>query len=222
MYCSPLLCPWDFLGKNTGVDCHSLLLWIFLTLGLNPSLLHCRQILYHLSHLGSCSVKELIISSVSSLIFFSFTPHIQTYITLWLLLWNASNIFLSFTFRLSVLHIWMTASITAFSCLHKLCQGLSPNFQALPYPSQNFIPWSVMWASQAALVIKHLPANRADVRDAGSIPGLGRSPEEGNGYPLQYSCLENLMDGTLWRAPVHRVSKSQTEWLSTWFTITFT
>ena len=59
-------------------------------------------------------------------------------------------------------------------------------------------------------MVKNLPANRADVRDAGSIPGLGISPEEGNGCPLQYSCLENLMDGRLWRAPVHRVSKSQT------------
>ena len=41
-----LLCPWDFLGKNTGVGCHFLLQWILLTQGLNPGLLHCRQILY--------------------------------------------------------------------------------------------------------------------------------------------------------------------------------
>ena len=45
-----LLCPWDSLGKNTGVGCHSLLQEIFLTQGLNPGLLHCRQILYRLSH----------------------------------------------------------------------------------------------------------------------------------------------------------------------------
>ena len=42
-----LLCPWDFLSKNTGMDCHFLLQGIFLTKGLNLSLLHCRQMLYH-------------------------------------------------------------------------------------------------------------------------------------------------------------------------------
>ena len=45
--------------------------------------------------------------------------------------------------------------------------------------------------SQVALVIKNMPANAGDVGDPGSIPGLERSPGEGNGYPLQYSCLEN-------------------------------
>ena len=44
------------------------------------------------------------------------------------------------------------------------------------------------------LVIKNLPANVGDVRDAGLIPGLGRSPEEGNGNPLQCSCPENHME----------------------------
>ena len=45
-----LLCPWNSSGKNTGVACHSLLQGIFLTQGPNPDLLHCRQILYGLSH----------------------------------------------------------------------------------------------------------------------------------------------------------------------------
>ena len=48
-----LLCPWDSPGKNTGVGCHSLLQGICLTQGSNPDVLHCRQILYHLSHEGS-------------------------------------------------------------------------------------------------------------------------------------------------------------------------
>ena len=47
------LCPWNSSGKNTGVGCQSLLQEIFPTQGLNPCLLHCRQILYHLSHHGS-------------------------------------------------------------------------------------------------------------------------------------------------------------------------
>ena len=46
--------------------------------------------------------------------------------------------------------------------------------------------------------------------DPGSIPGLGRSPGEENGHPLQYSCLENLMDRGAWWATVHGVTKSQT------------
>ena len=46
--------------------------------------------------------------------------------------------------------------------------------------------------------------------DPGSIPGLGRSRGEGNGNPLQYSCLENPMDGEAWWATVHGVSKSRT------------
>ena len=57
------------------------------------------------------------------------------------------------------------------------------------------------------------------VGDMGSIPGLGRSPGEGNGNPLQYSCLENPMDGGAWRAAVHGVAKSRTR-LSD-FTVTF-
>ena len=65
-------------------------------------------------------------------------------------------------------------------------------------------------ASQVLLVIKNLPVNAGDVRDPGSILGLGRSPGEGNGNPLQYSCLENPMNREAWRATVHNVTQSQT------------
>ena len=58
--------------------------------------------------------------------------------------------------------------------------------------------------------LKRLPAMRETrVRSLGSIPGSGRSPGEGNGNPLQYSCLENSMDGGAWRATVYGVAKSQ-------------
>ena len=50
-----------------------------------------------------------------------------------------------------------------------------------------------------------------NVRDPGSIPGSGRLPEEGNGYPVQYSCLENVMDRGAWQATTHGVTKSQTQ-----------
>ena len=55
-------------------------------------------------------------------------------------------------------------------------------------------------ASQVALVVKNLPAKAGDTRDAGSVPGWGRSPGEGNGNPLQYSYLENPMDRGGWWA----------------------
>ena len=53
-------------------------------------------------------------------------------------------------------------------------------------------------------------ASAYNVGDPGSILGLGRSPGEGNGNPLQYSCLENPMDGGAWKATVHGVTKSRT------------
>ena len=65
-------------------------------------------------------------------------------------------------------------------------------------------------ASQMALVAKNLVVNAGDIRDVGLIPGLGRSPGEGYGHPLQQSCLENPMDRGAWRATVHKVSKSPT------------
>ena len=57
-------------------------------------------------------------------------------------------------------------------------------------------------------MLKNLPANAGDTRDAGSIPGSGRFPGGGNGNPFQYSCLENPMDRGAWWATVHEVAKS--------------
>ena len=57
-------------------------------------------------------------------------------------------------------------------------------------------------------VVMNLPANAGDV---GSIPGSGRSPGEGDGNPLQYSCLGNLRDKGAWWATVHRIAKSWTQ-----------
>ena len=65
-----------------------------------------------------------------------------------------------------------------------------------------------LWASQDGAVVKNPPVG--DIRDMSLIPGLERSPGEGNGNPLLYSCLENPMDRGAWWATVHRVSKSQT------------
>ena len=85
-----------------------------------------------------------------------------------------------------------------------LCLSLSFPDPATPAPPNHSpgLPWAV--------VVKNLPANAGDTRAKGSIPVLGRSPGEGNGNPLQYSCLKNPIDtqnpipwgwGTIWGAP---------------------
>jgi len=59
-------------------------------------------------------------------------------------------------------------------------------------------------------MVKNSPVSAGDTRDAGSIPGLERSPGGGNGNPLQYSCREDSMDRGAWQATVRGVAKSQT------------
>ena len=59
-------------------------------------------------------------------------------------------------------------------------------------------------------MVKNPPANAEDTRDTDSIPGSERSPGEGNGNPLQCSCLENVRDGGAWWAAVYGVAQSQT------------
>ena len=81
------------------------------------------------------------------------------------------------------------------------------------------IRWLIRWlirASQVTLVVKNPPVNVRDIRDVGSIPGLGRSLGGEHGNPIQYSCLENPMERGTWKAMIHRVLKSWTrlKWLS--------
>ena len=68
----------------------------------------------------------------------------------------------------------------------------------------------VAGASQVVLVVKTLPANAGDIRDADLIPGSERSPGGGHGNPVQYSCLENPRDGGAWWAAVYGVTQSRT------------
>ena len=88
-------------------------------------------------------------------------------------------------------------------------------------------PYSLIWMTRLLScywdVLYNSPggsdgnASACSAGDLGSIPGSGRSAGEGNGNPLQYSCLENSMDGGAWWATVHGVAKSQTR-LSDWQT----
>ena len=60
-------------------------------------------------------------------------------------------------------------------------------------------------------VVKNPPANAGDAEDTGSVPGLGRSPGEGNGNPLYYTCLKNPIDRGAWQATLHGVTKNRTQ-----------
>ena len=71
--------------------------------------------------------------------------------------------------------------------------------------------WQTHGASQVVVMVKNLTANAGDIRDAGSIPALGRPPGGGHGNPFNYSWLENSMDRGAWWAIVHKVAKSQTK-----------
>ena len=71
-------------------------------------------------------------------------------------------------------------------------------------------PCWLPWGFLLALVVKNPPVNSGNAIDAGLTPGLGRSPGEGNGYPLQCSCLKNPMDTGAWWATVPGVANSQT------------
>ena len=70
--------------------------------------------------------------------------------------------------------------------------------------------YTLMMGLPVALVVKILPANAGDRRDAGLIPRSGRSPGGGHGNPLQYSCQENPIDRVVWWATVHGVAELDT------------
>ena len=76
------------------------------------------------------------------------------------------------------------------------------------------------WEEEGVSLVAKTVRNPSAMWNLGLIPGLGRSRGEGNGYRLQYSCLENSMDRGLWRATVHGVTKSQRERLHDWETFT--
>ena len=90
------------------------------------------------------------------------------------------------------------------------CQSIGPwaSASVLPMNIQDWFPLQYSFPGGSEVKV-----SASNARDLGLIPGSGRSPGEGNGNPLQYSCVENPMDGGAWWATVHRVAKSWT-WLS--------
>ena len=96
-----------------------------------------------------------------------------------------------------LLRSWDSSGKNTGVVSHSLLQGLF-----LTHGSNAGLPHCFPGGSE-------IKASACNVGDLGSIPGLGRSPGGGNGNPLQYSCLENPMDGGTWWATVHGVAKSR-------------
>ena len=96
--------------------------------------------------------------------------------------------------------IFSGISLVSISCISAVIFVISYLLLilSLVYSFANFLPGGLDGKESAC-----------NVADQGSVPGLGRSPREGNGNPVQYSCLENPMDRGVWQATVHRVTKSQ-------------
>ena len=91
----------------------------------------------------------------------------------------------------------MTSSRVSSQPRDWTCLSMSPAFQVYSLPlshqgSPTASRYAMNWAFYMAIMVKNLPANAGDIRDSGSIPGLGRSPGGGHCPRLQYSCLVNL------------------------------
>ena len=95
--------------------------------------------------------------------------------------------------------VWLCLLDTSHDgCGHLATLSEIPGFKYMYFTT----PWLPRWHS-----VKNLPANARDAKDSGLIPGLGRSPGEGNGNLLQYSCLGNPTDRGAWWAIVHGIAK---------------
>ena len=101
---------------------------------------------------------------------------------------------------------------------HKLWSWEKRNFPGSSHEAAILVPYKPCLESYLVVSLELLcfpggsdcRESACNVADLGSIPGSGRSPREWNGYPVQYSCLENPMDRRAWRATDHGVTKSRT------------
>ena len=111
-------------------------------------------------------------------------PFLQLAKNLWVILPNCANIYFPNKVSHNDFSINREHSVQKLSAFFILCAYIINLIHSLIW----------LWASQVALVVKTLFVYAGDIRNVGSIPGSGRSPGEGHGNPLQYSCLENPMD----------------------------
>ena len=187
---SSLLCAWDFPGKNTGVGCHFLLPGIIPTQELKPRLL-CLPLEGGFftnespgkSKVTICAV--LCCAQLLSCVRFFAQQRLQPARVL-------------FPWGYSSQEYWIGLLCPPHVAIYILVNIF------------NFHIWTYLldiWASLVVVVVMKNPfANAGDIRDAGLIPRSGRSPGEGYGNPLQYSCLENPVDRGVWQAIGHRVA----------------
>ena len=179
-----LLCPWDSSGKNTRVGCHSLLQGIFQAQGSNPSLLHCGQILYHLSHQGSPQSVYAVLCGAQSL------SCARLFGTPWTVACQAP---LSMGFFRQEYWSGLPCPLPG-DHPNPGIKPRSPSLQAISLPAEPQGKWYII---NIICVQSGLPRQlcgeeyACQCRDVSSIPGSGRFPGEGNGNPLQYSCLGN-------------------------------
>ena len=130
-------------------------------------------------------------------------------------LWSILHIVLHWSWHLSD---WRnTYTHVLFEILKSFFSFLWGMVVYMPRGSPDPVMFMCLWAFQVVLVVKNPAANAGDIREMGSIPGAGRSPEGEHGNPLQHPCLENPLDGGAWWALVHTIPKSWTwcQWLST-------
>jgi len=207
------LCHGWSASCHPPTSCHFLLHRIVPTQGLNPGLLHCRQILYHLSHQGSSVYDVCMYVCMYVCVCMCVCVCVCVCVCLGILLFfmSLSQSFTVFCLNYQNKSIPWT-QILQLALLRGIQQLYGTEIIGNIYITVKYINMCVpyVWASQVALVVKNLPANVGDARDAGLIPGLGRSPGGGHGNPLQYSCLENPMDRGVWRSTVHGITQSWT------------
>ena len=115
-------------------------------------------------------------------------------------------------FKSRIIYMWREIKeVATFQTGHSSKEVQEASQKLLFYGSIT----SDAWAFQVALMVKNLPTNAVDIREAGSVPGLGRCPGGRHGNPLQYSCLENPMDRGAWWARVMRSKRVGHNW-SNW------
>ena len=197
-----------FPGKNIGVSRHSFLQGIFLSQGFHLGLLHCRQILYHLSHQGSLTVGSWITESKMTLM--TYTAEEQ---------WRScpESCFSKDTTQKSALYIihgfrYLQSNEKQLEKPWNENPAVSNGLRLMPENSKGKVSFGKrIWKKKEYMYMYSFPGSSAgkestcNVGDLGLIPELGKFPGEGKGYPLQYSGLENSMD-----CIVHGVAKSQT------------
>ena len=179
-----VLCPWDSLGKDTGVGCHALPQRIFPIQGSSPCLIISPELavgFFTTSASWEAPWASLVAQTVKNL------PAMQK--------------------------TW----VRSLGWEDPLEKGVTTNSSILAWR----IPWTEEPGELYCLGFPGSPDGRelaSNVGAPGLIPGLGRSPREGNGKPLQYSCLGNSMDRGVWWATVQG---SGHDWMTNTFTFTF-